>query len=69
MKIKLLTDGGYNKLKNVKFPIEVAGFRYEGLSHCVGVDGNELLRIGGDDSLPDYDLAFLIGEECEIVDE
>lgn len=69
MKIKLLNDGGYRELNGVKFPVEVIGFMYEGLEHCVGVDGDELLRIGGDDCLSDCDLAFLIGEECEIVDE
>lgn len=68
MKIKLLNDGGYNELRDVKFPV-VDGFEYDGIDHCVGVDGDELLRIGGDDCLRDYDLAFLIGEECEIVDE
>lgn len=71
MKIKLLNDGGYKELKDVKFPVLVDGFRYEGLRHTVGVMGAELIRIGGDkDGLYDeVDLAFLIGEECEIVDE
>lgn len=69
MKIKLLNDGGYKELKDVKYPVVVDGFEYEGLDHCVGVDGNELLRICGDDCLKDYDLAFLVGLECEIIHE
>lgn len=71
MKIKLLNDGGYESLKEVKFPVVVNGFEYDDLEHCVGVMGNDLLRIGADDELmyDSVDLAFLIGEECEIVDE
>lgn len=71
MKIKLLNDGGYESLKDVKFPVLVEGFRYEGLKHAVGVKGGELLRIGGNGELvyEPCDLSFLIGEECEIVDE
>lgn len=70
-KIKLLNDGGYESLKNVKFPVVVNGFEYDGLEHCVGVMGNELLLIGADkDAMYDsVDLSFLIGEECEIADE
>lgn len=70
MKIKLLNAGGYRELKNVKFPVEVIGFSYGDLEHCVGVTGCELLRVGGEDTIHSgIDLAFLIGEECEIVDE
>lgn len=71
MKIKLLNDGGYAELKDVKFPVVVDGFEYDGLEHCVGVMGSELLRIGADDEFmyDAADLSFLVGEECEFVDE
>lgn len=71
MKIKLLNDGGYDSLKGVKFPVLVDGFRYEGVKYAVGVKGSELLRIGGSGEIiyEPCDLTFLIGEECEIVDE
>lgn len=71
MKIKLLNDGGYKALKDVKFPIVVSGFRYGEIKHAVGVARQELILAGADeDKLYDsLNLAFLIGEECEIVDE
>lgn len=71
MKIKLLNDGGYKALKDVKFPVVVDGFEYDDSEHCVGITGRELLRIGADKDVmyDSVDLAFLIGEECEIVDE
>lgn len=71
MKIKLLNDAGYRSLEGVDFPVVVDGFRYEGAKHCAGVTGEELIKIGADihDSHSYIDLAFLIGEECEIINE
>lgn len=71
MKIKLLNDGGYEPLKHVKFPVLVEGFGYDNSDRCIGVTGGELLRIGGDIQyiFEGDDLAFLIGEECEIINE
>lgn len=71
MKIKLLNDGGYKALDGIKFPVVVNGFEYDGLEHCIGVMGNELLRIGAEEEFmyDATDLAFLVGEECEFVDE
>lgn len=71
MKIKLLNDGGHNSLDGINFPVVVSGFRYGDTDHAVGVTGGELIKAGAkiDDRLSGLDFAFLIGEECEIVDE
>lgn len=46
MKIKLLNDGGYSGMENVKFPVEVEGQDWLGLGY--DVSGSELIRIGAD---------------------
>ncbi|MEM8184044.1 hypothetical protein Q4R69_20200 [Morganella morganii subsp. sibonii] len=71
MKVRLLNDGGYNSLETVEFPVIVDGFYYDDVKHCIGVRGDELLSIGGDSSciFSKDDLSFLLGEECEVVNE
>lgn len=46
MKIKLLNDGGYGDMENVKFPVEVEGKDWHGLG--VHVSGAELIGVGAD---------------------
>ncbi|MGJ7250887.1 hypothetical protein [Morganella morganii] len=71
MKVRLLNDGDYGGMKNTEFPAVVDGFYYDGLDHVVGVSCSELIRIGADKDAFNIggDLAFLIGEECEVIDE
>lgn len=71
MKVKLLNDGDYGGMKNTEFPTVVDGFYYDGLDHVVGVSCSELIRVGADEDTFGIggDLAFLIGEECEVVNE
>lgn len=71
MKVKLLNDGDYGGMKNTEFPAVVDGFYYDGLDHVVGVSCSELIRVGADKDAFNIvgDLAFLIGEECEVVNE
>lgn len=45
MKIKLLHDGGYGDMENVKFPVEVEGKDWGGMG-C-DVTGAEIMRVGG----------------------
>lgn len=44
MKIKLLHDGGYGGMENVKFPVEVEATDWLGLGF--DVPGSELIRVG-----------------------
>lgn len=44
MKIKLLNDGGYDDMENVKFPVEVEAADWFGLGF--EVTGEELIRVG-----------------------
>lgn len=44
MKIKLLNDGGYGDMENVKFPVEVEAEPWG--NDGFDVDGAELLRVG-----------------------
>lgn len=71
MKVKLLNDGGYGDVlfKNIKFPVVVEGFYYDGMRHCVGVTDVELLRIGVNKAhvFGHKDLTFTIGEDCEVI--
>lgn len=71
MKVKLLNDGDYGGMKNTEFPVIVNGFYYDWLDHVVGVSCSELIRVGADKDAFDIggELAFLIGEECEVINE
>lgn len=71
MKIKLLNHGGYRELKGVKFPVVVEAFRYGTLRHVAGVKMSELIRVGADINIDTQflDLSFLVGCECEVIDE
>lgn len=71
MKVKLLNDGDYDGMKNTEFPVIVNGFYYDWLDHVVGVSCSELIRVGADKDAFDIggELAFLIGEECEVINE
>lgn len=71
MLVKLLNDGGYGDMENVKFPVVVDGVDYKGQG-C-DVLGSELIRVGvtvaehGWDQ--DYCYYFYYGTECEVVNE
>ena len=71
LKVKLLNDGGYGDMENVKFPVIVEGEDFEGQG-C-DVLGSELIRIGaGNDNDvwdPDYRYHFYYGKECEVINE
>ncbi len=71
MKVKLLNDGGYGGMRNTKFPAIVNGFYYDVSDRVVGIDCSELIRVGADEDTfgIDGDLSFLIGEECEVINE
>lgn len=71
MKIKLLNNGGHTSLDGISFPAVVNGFRYGDADHVVGVTGGELIKAGAkiDDRLSGLDFAFLVDEECEIINE
>jgi hypothetical protein len=70
MKIRLLTDGGYNGMENVKFPVIVTGFPYGSPENCmfVYVLSDELLRIGKTTAI-EGEYPFALGTECEIVED
>ena len=75
LKIRLLNDGYFGNMENVKFPVIVEGVRLTGTLYSVL--GSELLRVGaskfnqeGDEFWdPDYKYYFKIGTECEIINE
>lgn len=75
LKVRLLNDGGYGDMENVKFPVIVEGMYLE--NDLYGVSGSELLRVGafkfnqeGDELWdPDYRYNFKIGTECEVVED
>lgn len=67
MKVKLLNDGGYGDMVNVKFPVVVSAQMCAGF---VTVTKEELYRVGAEpeafDVISRY--AFLIGEHAEVVE-
>lgn len=79
VKARLLTDGGYDGLKHVTFPVEVEAVLFDNL-RCIYVPMSELLRIGYDQvagslgEIPDQNdmsepLPFMIGwEEAEVIE-
>lgn len=46
MKIRLLNDGGYGDMRDVKFPVEVDA-RIHAASGLHEVSGAEIIRVGG----------------------
>lgn len=69
MKIKLLNDGGYGDMEDVKFPVIVDAEMGHG---CFDVAASELYRIGansGEFGEPNEAWAFLDGEQAEEVVE
>ena len=71
MKIRLLNDGDYGGMKDTDFPVVVNGYYYDGLDHVIGVSCSELIRVGADKDAFGIDggLVFLIGDECEVINE
>lgn len=71
-KVRLLNDGYFYGLRNVKFPVIVDGdIKQDTVADVVLVGSDELHRIGCDmiTSLSGGALSFFIGTECELVDE
>lgn len=68
LKVKLLNDGGYGDMENVKFPVIVEGEDFVGQG-C-NILGSELVRVGADGC---WNLAhkyhFFYGSECEVINE
>lgn len=54
MKIRLLNDGGYGDMCDVKFPVEVDARLHEA-SGLHEVSGAEVIRVGGHESWWDAD--------------
>lgn len=71
LKVKLLNDGGYGDMENVKFPVIVEGEDFEGQG-C-DILGSELIRVGAIAKCrwnPDFfKYYFFYGDECEVIDE
>lgn len=71
LKIKLLNDGGYGDMENVKFPVIVEAEDFEGKG-C-DILGSELIRVGANNDNDvwdhDYPYHFHYGKDCEVIDE
>lgn len=70
LKVKLLNDGGFSDMENVKFPVIVEGVDLEGQG-C-GIKGSEIIRIGADNSKQwddDSRYFFDYDGECEVVED
>lgn len=72
MLVKLLNDGGFGDMENVKFPVVVEGVDYEG--HGCTILGRELVRAGASNENYnvwdlDYSYYFNYGTACEAVNE
>lgn len=71
LKVRLLNDGGYGDMENVKFPVIVDGADYHGVG-C-NVLGANLVKVGASNEHDvwdiDYEYLFLYGTECEVIDE
>jgi hypothetical protein len=72
-KIRLLNDGGYGDMDDVKFPVEVEAKGY--LSNFT-VSSDELYRVGAargkfditrDEPMPNKWI-FMLGSECEVIE-
>ncbi|MER5062797.1 hypothetical protein KDV25_06550 [Morganella morganii] len=74
MKVKLLNDGDYGDMENVSFPVIVSGRYYDMGNELIMVTGSELIRLAGNHNKedpfdPDYEYAFYVGIECEVINE
>lgn len=72
LKVKLLKDGGYGDMENVKFPVIVEGEDFEGQG-C-DILGIELIRVGATyDNRevwdPNFKYHFYYGNECEVIED
>lgn len=70
LKVKLLNDGGYGGMENVKFPVIVDGIDIDGAG-C-GIKGNEIIRIGADNGKQwddDFRYFFDYDGECEVIED
>lgn len=68
MRVRLLNDGGYGDMENVKFPAEVEA---EKTNCCFEVRASELYRIGathGEFGEMDYYWRFLEGDDAETIE-
>lgn len=75
MKVKLLNDGGYGFMGEVRFPVIVSGryCNYDG-NILIEVAGSELISLTGNSNKedpfnPDCEYAFYVGIECEVINE
>lgn len=69
MKIKLLNDGGYGDMENVKFPVEVEAKPWG--DDGFDVSGFELIRVGATQSKWDKNQTYYFSAffgECEVVE-
>lgn len=69
MKIKLLNDGGYGDMDEVKFPVEVEAACGLSSPGYVVISKEELYRVGAKarafDVISSY--TFLVGEHVEVI--
>lgn len=66
MKIKLLNNGGYGDMEDVKFPVEVEGANWE--DSGFDVSGSEIIRVGGDARYWNANVHyFWLNEEVEVL--
>lgn len=69
MKIRLLNDGDYGDMDDVRFPVEVEGTCARGKVYCE-VKGVELLKAGASHVSrwdASYPYVFILGDECEVL--
>lgn len=70
MKIKLLNDGGYEDMDNVKFPVTVDAKKNKNHGNLYGVYGRDLISIGAKKFFDkNYLYHFELGSECEVIEE
>ena len=70
MRVRLITDGGYNCMQDVEVPVEVEAVVDNVCGDLIHVTSKELVRIGAKGrSEDDSDLCFEIDTECEVLSE
>lgn len=72
MKIRLLSDGGFLGMGDMKIPAIVEGSDLAGLGLGFDVLGSELIRVGGNkNSFDEEDTYYfsLLRGECEVIEE
>lgn len=69
LKVRLLNDGGYADMENVKFPVIAYGHVYDD-DFCV-VFGNELVKAAWREKacVANFRYFFEHGTECEVINE